>query len=192
MERRARLALFAVLFAIVAAGALLIALTDRPPDQVTDEAGRSGAGVKPEPGRVPRHRRASGARGEDRGAGEARPTVAVIEASRAGRGEARPVVERFLRAYLDYEVGDLDGGVRDALRASATSGFAHELLGAPVRLPLGVKRTARARVVRVEIYLAPAAPEGTATALLERSGERHRAAFLLRRGPGGWRVAGLP
>jgi hypothetical protein len=192
MERRRRIALFAVLFALAAIGAVLISHGARSPQEAPggDVAPLLMTVPAPEPGPVPG--RARGSRREDREPGEEPPTLAVIEASRAGRSEALPVVERFLGAYLDYEVGRLGAGVRRTLRSTSTPAFARELLASPVRAPLGVRVPARARVVRVEVYLAPAAPRGTATAVLTRAGKRHRSTFLLARGPRGWRVAGLP
>src|SRR5215218_6723613 len=104
MGRRARIALFAVLFGLAAAGAALISPGDRDTSESEGERGAPG------PPRVVRDRGPAGREGSR--AGEGAPVRAVLEASRAGRAEARPIVDRFLDAYLDYELGQLSGRVR--------------------------------------------------------------------------------
>jgi hypothetical protein len=192
MERRRRIVLFGVLCGVVAFGAFVITVGDRSREEEPGGFRDPAPAGHPALELPPKPRPPNGSRGEDRATEEAPPTLAVIDASRAGRAEVRPTVDGFLRAYLDYEVGQTGRRIRRTLRATATPAFARELVSTPVRPPLGVETPRRARVVRVEIYLSPAAPRGTATAVLERGGERHRATFLLRRDAHGWRVAGLP
>lgn len=48
------------------------------------------------------------------------------------------VVERFVRLYLRYEVGNLTASGRAALRHAATPELADQLLSAPVRIPPGL------------------------------------------------------
>src|SRR5918995_3145030 len=118
MGRRARIALFCVLFGLAAAGALLITLTaERDGREPSGEVSNEAVADRPPPAPTPGLREASGAHREDQGVGEVPPAVAVLEASRAGRAEVRPIVDRFLAAYLDYELGRLSGEVREALRA---------------------------------------------------------------------------
>jgi hypothetical protein len=193
MGRRPRIALFAVLFGLAVAGALLIALTaERDGRERSGDVSNEAVSERPPPRPAPGLRETSGAHREDRGVGEVPAAIAVLKASRAGRAEARPIVDRFLHAYLDYELGRLTAAVRADLRATATPSFSRNLLDTPARLPLGVERPAQARIEKLEIYLAPNAPEGTVTAILERGRDRHRSTFLLRRGGAGWRIAGIP
>lgn len=191
MERRARIALFAVLSAIAAVLIAVIVSSKQEPPSSPTPVGKVAPAPSAEPRPAPGLREASGAHREDHGVGETPPALAVIEASRAGRAEAEPVVDRFLSAFGDYELGRLTPEVRADIRATATRDFARELLAEPPRIPLGEADPVRAEVVKVEIYLAPDASEGTANATLERRGSRTRTTFLLRRRDGGWRVSGL-
>ena len=171
---------------------IVIAGSDRakdPPSSPSPSVPWSEA--SPAPASAPGLREASGAHLEDRGAGEVAPAVEVVEASRTGRDEARPVVERFLAAFGHYEVGRVDAGVRAELRATTTAEFGHELLAEPPRTPLGTKPPPPARVSRLQIYLAPEAPEGTVTAVIERGAESTRTTYLLRQVAGSWQVSGV-
>lgn len=68
------------------------------------------------------------------------------------------VVERFVRAYLRYEVGALSVADRVALSRSSTARLSGELLSAPVRIPAGLRPPVE-RFVRLGA-LRPAASGG--------------------------------
>lgn len=194
MPRRGRIAIFCALAALGLAGALLITLTDDPPPAETPTTATEASApdrAEPTPTTAPGLREASGAHREDHGVGEVPPAVKVVEASRAGRPEVSPVVDRFLAAFSAYELGRFDSEVRTEIDATTTPAFGRELLEAPPRLPLGGPKPPRAEIRKVEIYLAPDAPEGTATALIERDGELARTTYLLVRIDRAWRISGV-
>lgn len=100
-------------------------------------------------------------------------------------------VRAFLRAFLRYEVGEVDAAVRRGLRESATEEFASQLLGAPPRVPAGVPR---AHLVVGEMEFVPldeAARRAQINGTLERAGRREAFSFTVEHFPGGWLVSGV-
>lgn len=100
---------------------------------------------------------------------------ARVEAAEAGRvaletarlrARVDHAARRFVPAFLRYEVGEIDAGVRRTLRATATAEFAADLLAVPPRPPAG-GFPPRAHLQRLAVRLSPNAAfhafvEGTA------------------------------
>lgn len=64
---------------------------------------------------------------------------------------------RFLGAFFRYEVGDLDGGVRQALSATSTARFFRDLLARHPR-PTGSVFPPPARLKRLDVAFLPVSP----------------------------------
>jgi hypothetical protein len=133
--------------------------------------------------------------GTDSAGGTAR--VGVAEAGRVALETARlrarvdQAARRFVPAFLRYEVGDIDAGVRRALRATATAEFAANLLAVPPRPPAG-GFPPRARLQRLAVRFSPSAAfhafvEGTSL----RGGAPERFSFEFEYGEGVWRASGV-
>jgi hypothetical protein len=97
---------------------------------------------------------------------------------------------RFFAAFFQYEVGELGPGVRRALRATATPGFAAELLGAPPRSP--PQSVAAAVPGPLAIAVASLTPpralvSGSAR---RRGGEAEQFSFVFEAVDGAWLASG--
>jgi hypothetical protein len=194
-----RRAVFAAALTALAAGAVLFSLLD--PGEHVDEHPRRDVGAR----QGVLHPSARGAPSGGELAARsflARLQLKAAERSRRGENEsyaapgaaeAAAVAERFVRAYLRYEVGALTRTDRDALRRSATPRLADELLGAPVRIPPGMRPPAERFVGLGAIR--PAAVGGAAglsAAALTRQNGRPQILGLSIVGRGGrWAVAGI-
>lgn len=130
------------------------------------------------------------------GAGDGAP-VEVAEAGRVAletarlRAQVEQSARRFVPAFLRYEVGDIDAGVRRTLRATATAEFAADLLAVPPRPPAG-GFPPRARLQRLAVRISPnsafhAFVEGTAL----RGGAPEAFSLEFEYGEGGWRASGV-
>jgi hypothetical protein len=99
--------------------------------------------------------------------------------------EPRP----FLRAFLRYEVGELDPGLRRRLRARATPAFARQLFSAPIRVPS--QRTAPARLGRLNItHLSRMPPRALVSGTASRAGKPEQFSFLFEAPRGTWLASG--
>lgn len=100
-------------------------------------------------------------------------------------GEAR----RFLAAFFRYEVGELGPGVRRALRATATPGFAAELLAAPPRRPpQKVPAAVPGRLAIAAASLSP--PRAVVGGSARRGGEAEQFSFVFEAVDGAWLASG--
>lgn len=121
-----------------------------------------------------------------------RPSVqALVVPGVAHVGEERKLrrdAQRFLRAFLRYEGGELRRSVRRALRARATKDFASELLEAPPRLD---GRLAAARIDRLFIKEASWEPAiAVVGGVARRDRRRERFSFLFAKSGGRWLAGG--
>jgi hypothetical protein len=99
--------------------------------------------------------------------------------------EPRP----FLRAFLRYEVGELDPGLRRRLRARATPAFARQLFSSPIRVP--PQRTAPARLERLSItHLSRLPPRALVSGTALRAGKPEQFSFLFEAPRGTWLASG--
>jgi hypothetical protein len=117
---------------------------------------------------------------------ESPSAAAGVARLRATLGAA---ARRFLVAFFRYEVGAAGPRVRAALRATATRGFAAELLAAPPR------RLSRALAAAVpgRLRLAVASispPRALVSGSAERDGEMEQFSFLFTARDGVWRASG--
>jgi hypothetical protein len=133
---------------------------------------------------------------ESESAGDA-ARIEVAEAGRVAletarlRAQVEQAARRFVPAFLRYEVGDIDAGVRRTLRATATAEFAADLLAVPPRPP-AAGFPPRARLRRLAVKLSPSAAfhafvEGSAL----RGGARETFSFEFEYGESGWRASGV-
>jgi hypothetical protein len=119
------------------------------------------------------------------------PAQAVIEASRGPEAAAaRAVAEAYFAAFSRYEVGELSVAVARGLRASASRRFAEELLASPARVPAGVRRPRPARLLSLELVMAPDRRSATANVRARGPFGVYRATYLMRPVAEGWRVVG--
>lgn len=112
------------------------------------------------------------------------------------RRAAESVAQRFLGAFMRYELGELGSAVRRQLEETATKRLAGELLAAPPRVPSGAAAPAPGRLV--DLDFAPGESQGGRlartefVATLSRAGERDQVAISLRRVEADrWAVDGL-
>jgi hypothetical protein len=131
---------------------------------------------------------------------EAVVATAPVEISSTGRvaletarlrSRVDQAARRFVPAFLRYEVGDIDAGVRRTLRATATAEFAASLLAVPPRPPAG-GFPPRARLQRLAVKFWPNAAfhayvEGTAL----RGGAPEAFSLEFEYGEAGWRASGV-
>ena len=126
--------------------------------------------------------------------GETLP-VAVASKRRQSRGavgvrsELGGAAGRFLTAFFRYEVGELGPTVRRALRASATPGFAAELLASPPRRPPG----APAAVLPGHLAIAVASidpPRALVSGSARRGDQSEQFSFLFEPRRGTWLASG--
>ena len=182
---RARYLLFAVVSALLSAAALLIFLQGPSASPQAAGARRTppGSALSAAQRReATREAAALQAGGEDLHDGERDPPPGL---ERAGR--------RFLRFYLPYEVGKASPAIAAGLQASASPGFAAELLGSAPRVPPGVGREpSQARLLGLDAFALDGDPDaGQIVARLRRDGDLEAAAFELRRLGGRWLVTGV-
>ena len=107
------------------------------------------------------------------------------------RSRVEQVARRFVPAFLRYQVGDMDAGVRRALRATATADFAADLLAVPPRPPAG-GFPPRAILQRLAVKFSSndafhAFVEGVAL----RKGAREAFSIEFEYGEGVWRASGV-
>jgi hypothetical protein len=130
-------------------------------------------------------------------AGGATAGVAVAETGRVVleiarlRSRIEQVARRFVPAFLRYQVGNMDAGVRRVLRATATADFAADLLAVPPRPPAG-GFPPRAVLQRLAVKLSSndafhAFVEGVAL----RKGAREAFSIEFEYGEGVWRASGV-
>lgn len=154
--RRIRLALTALSIASAAA-ALALTSSAAPPPPSADDAPRT---TQPSDPAQDAH---DHARTAPRSPAAADPDVAAPPAP-----AVRHVARRFLRAFLDYEVGRLPATVRRRLRATASPALARMLLRAPPRSVSG--RHPRRATIRALEPLGSDATRAEFEALLARPG----------------------
>ena len=107
------------------------------------------------------------------------------------RGRVRAAAYRFLAAFGRYEVGDLDPGVRAALRATATPAVAAALLARPPRAPAPGAFPPRARLGRVEVaFVSVAPPRAIVSGEARRGGVPAQFSFLFEPRGGRWLASG--
>ncbi len=94
-----------------------------------------------------------------------------------------------MRAYLRFEVGDSAARVRRALRRTATTGFARDLLANPPRTA-GVRPRA-GRLDGLELADDATLADMTVVATIARGDTVTPLTLHVERTAGGWRVGGL-
>jgi hypothetical protein len=105
--------------------------------------------------------------------------------------QLRRSARRFLAAFARYEVGQISGGVRIALRETTTSGFAAQLLGAPSAAPPLGGFLGRARVARLDVrFVSAAADRALVSGDLRRGPTPEEFSFLFVRRGGNWLASG--
>ena len=130
-------------------------------------------------------------------AGGGRAGVEVAETGRVAleiarlRSRVEQAARRFVPAFLRYQVGDMDAGVREALRVTATADFAADLLAVPPRPPPG-GFPPRARRQSLAVKFSPndafhAFVKGVAL----RSGAPEAFSLEFEYGEGSWRASGV-
>ncbi len=114
------------------------------------------------------------------------PAVGGAAALRAALGgQAR----RFLAAFFRYEVGDVGPGVRRMLRATATPGFAAELLSSPPRRPArSVPAAVPGRLAIAVASVVP--PRAVVSGSASRGGEAEQFSFVFEVVDGAWLASG--
>jgi len=112
------------------------------------------------------------------------PQFGHLRQERQLRGDAR----RFLRAFFQYEEGELSHSVRPALRAGATEEFGAELLRAPPRLHGGLPAARIARLYIKEASWRPAI--AVVGGVARRGGRSERFSFLFASPAGRWLAGG--
>jgi hypothetical protein len=205
-DERRRWLIFGVLVAALALGAVAVVLLSgdesaAPPARDAVKARSRGDAESIDP--VARQLARDVAEHEEReqAEGKEHEDGPVTEAQQALEAEARdelaPLAERFFAAFSRYEIGELDEGVEAELRATATPGYARELLAAPPRPPISGEVPERAELSG-ELVLVPLEADGGEFSRVElvgeiaRGGENpHAIAFELSRAARGWRVSGL-
>lgn len=119
-----------------------------------------------------------------------RPDRPPAAPQRASRARLKRDARRFLAAFLRYEVGELDHRGRQALRATATPGFAAELLRAPPHLWAAPSRPAL--LLRLSIaYFSPNPPRALITGSARRGENDEQFSFLFKARAGTWLASGL-
>ena len=212
MSWRGRIALFCAAAALLAAGAALLALGGdrRGEERRAKGAGAEGAGGPKASAPAPAQALEELRRVEDERGERGRPPRAIQKLERVEEHEApselewlhderrtaEPIARRFFAAFSLYELGRHPAGVELELRATATRGFARELIAMPPRVPARGRAPARARLRELELVPGRYAPSGELLELellatVSREGRRSPLAIEMRREPGGWRVSGL-
>ncbi|HWW67495.1 MAG TPA: hypothetical protein VNY83_05880 [Solirubrobacterales bacterium] len=164
--QRLRLVLFCLACAALAAAAIGFAGGGQPPAPAPPPA-RSG--VAPAAPLAPQPAASSEAAG-----------------LRATLGHA---ARRFLAAFFRYEIGELGPGVRRALRAAATPGFAAELLvGPPRRPPPGIPAAVPGRLTIAVASLSP--PRALVSGAARRGGQAEQFSFVFEAVDGAWLASG--
>jgi hypothetical protein len=107
------------------------------------------------------------------------------------RSRIEQAASRFVPAFLRYQVGDIDAGVRRVLRATATADFTADLLAVPPRPPRG-GFPPPARLRGLAVRFSPddafhAFVEGTAL----RGGAPEVFSVEFEYAEGGWRASGV-
>ena len=155
-----------VLFGLLAAALLLAGFAVSATSELDSNAGRSAS---------PRRPLISSALPDP---GPARDT-----------GALRRVASRFLSAFFEYEVGDLEPEVRRHLAASATPAFAAELLRHPPRPPGRPSSAARLRTLSTTITTTDP-PRALISGSARRGTAVEQFSFLFVSTASGWRAGG--
>jgi hypothetical protein len=117
------------------------------------------------------------------------PQAAAGGAAAGLRATLGSAAHRFLTAFFRYEVGGLGPGVRRALRASATPGFAAELLATPPRRPPQSVPAAVPGRLRIAVAsLSP--PRALISGSARRGGAAEQFSFLFEAVDGAWLASG--
>lgn len=111
------------------------------------------------------------------------------EGAAALRATLGRVADRFLAAFFRYEVGELGARVRQELRATATPGFASELLRTPPRPP--PHKLPAALPGRLAIGVASIEPpRALISGSASRGGATEQFSFLFEARHGAWLASG--
>lgn len=117
------------------------------------------------------------------------PATRLLGAARRQEARLAGAGRRFVVAFLRYEVGDLSGAVRAALRASATPHFARELLASP--RPSDSASHSPARIERIDLsFLAASGRRALLTGVAQRPDGPEEFAFAFERRGGRWLATG--
>lgn len=122
------------------------------------------------------------------------PTLVAqrVEAETARlNAEVERSAERFLTAFLRYEVGDIDSDVRRELRATSTAELGAALLATPPHLPPGGGYPARARLQGLEVAFADGAFSAFVDATAVRGEGPERLSFEFEFVEGEWLAGGF-
>ncbi|MGI8727338.1 MAG: hypothetical protein ACR2K6_06620 [Solirubrobacterales bacterium] len=156
---------------------------DEPPNGAVSEEG--GPEARIEEGGATVGIRRSISRGRERT--PARAEDSPLPGAAGLQREARALGREFLDAFLRYEVGELDDGVRRALRRTTTTEFAGELLSSPPRAvgtsPVAPRGRLLARTL--EVRLGEEAGTGVLSGVVVRAGKRETVSFIIERQPSG-------
>jgi len=115
-----------------------------------------------------------------------RPATGGVAGFRAMLGST---ARRFLAAFFRYEVGELEPGVRRALRATATPDFATELLGAlPHRPPRSPAAAVPGRLEMAVVSFSP--PRVLVSGSARRGGRAEQFSFVFEAVEGVWLASG--
>jgi hypothetical protein len=125
--------------------------------------------------------RAAGARGVEQ---------ELIDQLEQEKVEVEVAAQRFLGAFLRYEVGDLTPTVRRTLRTTATPGFARRLFSFPTR-PAAGRFPPRAVLRRLDVeFVSPQTTLARVNGTAWRAGLPEEFAFLFTLRPVGWLASG--
>lgn len=102
------------------------------------------------------------------------------------RAALNPTARRFLTAFLRYEVGYRDGAASRSLRATATSGFAAELLRNPPEIPKHAPRSGATLGPLSIVTVSTDPPLASVTAVAHRSAGPEQLSFVFSRRRGRW------
>ena len=167
-ERR-RAALFVIVCAILVGSALAFAAGD-------NQLGATGAPTS--------------ASGGAEGAVAQSPSGAAQREEQRLEREVKTTARRFLAAFLPYEVGELGPGVRRALRAGSTPGFARQMLARPPgRAPPRMRSSARLGPIAVT-FVSALPPRAVISATAERGAATEQISFVFERRGSSWLASG--
>jgi hypothetical protein len=114
--------------------------------------------------------------------------------SRSSKGAMLAVARRFAVAYMPYQVGDLSGWARAAIKGTCTSGFAHYLLSRTAeQSPLLSAHPTDAETYRVASVNLAAGSNRVSVSYVAEQDRSDTGAFLLTltERQGRWLIAGL-
>jgi hypothetical protein len=124
------------------------------------------------------------------GGASGRVAIAAARSEQRLEREVTVAARRFLAAFLPYEVGELTPSTTRALRRSATSSFAEEMLARPpTPAPPGMAAAAELGPIAVA-FVSALPPRAVVSGSVDRGGFTERLSFVFERRGSAWLVSG--